>query len=342
MPKNKHMRRKTEALILGKILQKIAPRIGASVFIEPKWKIAGRITFKSGRHSYFSYSTLDMNPLGSAKIAQDKDYANFFMNKAGYPIVPQSKTFFSKEWGATIGESSRTIDDAYRYASKIGFPVMVKPNSGSQGVGVALVYNKSEFYRAVRAVFRKDRIVLVQKALRGKDYRVVVLDDMVISAYERIPLNVVGDGISPIGELLSLKQKNFVASSRDTRIKISDPRMAIKLKHQKLSFDSIPKKGEKVFLLDNANLSTGGDSVDATAEMHPEFKKIAVALTRDMGLRLCGVDLMIKGDITEKPNRYWILEINASPGLDHYVKMGKAQEKIVEDLYLQVLKHLER
>jgi len=36
------------------------------------------------------------------------------------------------------------------------------------------------------------------------------------------------------------------------------------------------------------------------------------------------------------------LEINAAPGLDHYVRMGKAQRKIVEDLYLEVLKHMER
>ena len=61
-----------------------------------------------------------------------------------------------------------------------------------------------------------------------------------------------------------------------------------------------------------------------------------------MGLRLCGVDLIVHGDITQKPDTYWILEINAAPGLDHYVKIGKTQEKIVEDLYLQVLKHLEK
>ena len=105
---------------------------------------------------------------------------------------------------------------------------------------------------------------------------------------------------------------------------------------------SIPASGEKIFLLDNANLSTGGDSVDVTDNVHPDFKKIAIDLTRDMGLRLCGVDLMIAGDITQKPNKYWVLEINAAPGLDHYVKTGKKQEQIVEDLYLKVLKSIEK
>ena len=104
----------------------------------------------------------------------------------------------------------------------------------------------------------------------------------------------------------------------------------------------MPTKGQQVFLLDNANLSTGGDSVDVIDHLHSEFKKIAINLTRDMGLRLCGVDLMVQGEISKKPEKYWILEINAAPGLDHYAKMGKTQQKIVENLYLEVLKHLER
>lgn len=50
---------------------------------------------------------------------------------------------------------------------------------------------------------------------------------------------------------------------------------------------------------------------------------------------------MTQGSITEKPELYWILEVNAAPGLDHYVKTGKAQEKMVEDMYLTVLKAMQ-
>ena len=86
---------------------------------------------------------------------------------------------------------------------------------------------------------------------------------------------------------------------------------------------------EKILLLNNANLSTGGDSSDVTDCIHKEFKKIAINITKDMGLRICGVDLMVIGDIKEKPNKYFVIEINAAPGLDHYVTIGKEQEKIV-------------
>ena len=335
------MEKRASSLALGKILRKIAPLIGATVLMEPEWEIVGQITFKTGRHSYFRYNTLDLNPMGGSEIARDKDYANFFMKSLGYPTVPGSKTFFSEAWGRAIGSPRRNIDAAYRYAKRLGFPVIVKPNSGSQGSGVALVHNKLEFYRAVRTIFAQDRIVLVQQPVVGRDYRLVVLDDQVISAYERIPLSVVGNGRHTVRQLLVAKARQFVAASRDTRIKLDDPRIALKLKHQGLSFRSVPAKGERIYLLDNANLSTGGDSLDVTDQIHPEFRKLAVKLTRDMGLRLCGVDLMVAGDISQAPGTYWILEINSAPGLDHYAKIGRAQEKIVEELYLRVLKHME-
>lgn len=333
---------KKESWMLGSMLKELASEIGASVLMEPGWGIVGQITFKSGRRSYFRYNTLDLNPMGASEIARDKDYANFFMKAMGYRIVPGSKAFFSDSWAKAINSPNRNIDAAYRHAQKLGFPVIVKPNSGSQGSGVSLVYNKREFNKATRAVFKGDRVVLVQKPVSGKDYRVVVLDKKIISAYERIPLNVVGNGKSTITQLLKAKQKQFVVSKRDTQIKTDDPRIASKLLHQKLGFESVPSNGQVVYLLDNANLSTGGDSVDVTASVHPAFKKLAVKLTSDMGLRLCGVDLMIDGDISQKPGVYWILEINSAPGLDHYAKIGNAQEKVVEKLYLEVLKHMER
>jgi D-alanine-D-alanine ligase-like ATP-grasp enzyme len=334
---------KKESLVLGKMLQRIAPRIGATVLLEPEWGLAGQITFSSGKVSYFRYNTLDLNPVGSSDIAKDKDYANFFMKSMGYPVVPQSKVFFTDKWADAVGAPNRKIDNAYAYAQQIGFPVFVKPNSGSQGSDVALVLNKRQFYRAVKTIFTRDKIVLVQQPVYGRDYRVVVLDNKIISAYERIPLNVVGNGKNSIRQLLETKQRFFYRQKRDSKINFDNERMINKLHRQKLTLESVPGKGERVFLLDNANLSTGGDSLDVTNKINPQFVRLATSLTKQMGLRLCGVDLIIDGDIAESAaeGKYWILEINAAPGLDHYAKLGKEQEGIVEALYLQVLKSIE-
>jgi D-alanine-D-alanine ligase-like ATP-grasp enzyme len=202
--------------------------------------------------------------------------------------------------------------------------------------------DEREFRRSLKAVFEIDRVALVQPLVAGLDYRVVVLDKEVISAYQRIPLNVIGDGRSTILQLLRKKQRSFVAASRDTRLKMDDPRIRQKLRHQGHTMRSVLSLGQQVFLLDNANLSSGGDALDVTSAIHSSLKKLAITVTKDMGLRLCGVDLLIVGDISKKPKKVSIIEINSAPGLDHYAQSGKAQEKIVEELYLKVLKQMEK
>lgn len=324
---------------LGPLLAKLAPSIGATVTIEPVWGIVGQIAFKNGRKRYFRYNSLDLNTLGASEVAKDKDYANFFLASAGYPIVP-GKAFYSREWSEAI-EVPHDPEAAYAFAKELGFPVVVKPNSGSQGSGVNVAHTKRDLTRALRTVFTQDRVALIQKLVAGRDYRIVVLDGEVISAYERIPLNVTGDGKSSIRTLLEKKQAAFQKSGRDTRIVVDDEHILRKLARTGYSLASIPAAGVRVSLRDNANLSTGGDSIDVTLTLHPEFRRLAASITNDMGLRFCGVDLMVEGTLADVPSTYWVLEVNSAPGLDHYVRTGSAQEKIVEDLYRKVLLSME-
>lgn len=326
--------------LLAELFAEIAPRIGATLLVEPNWGIAGQIAFPSGRKRYFRFSSIDLNSLGSSEVAKDKDYANFFMRSMGYETIP-GDTFYSPAWGEAIGVQ-KGFDEAYLYARELGFPVMVKPNSGSQGRNVAVAGNKRELRSALKAAFTGDRVALVQKVISGRDYRIVVLDDDVISAYERIPLNVVGDGGLSINELMETKQRQFVATGRDTVLKMDDPRIDKKIGRYGMSRTSVPQKGETVYLLDNANLSSGGDAVDVTSGIHPSVAALAVKLTKDMGLRLCGVDLLIPGPLNTPLASYSIIEINAAPGLDHYAQVGSDQKSIVEAMYLRVLQSMDR
>ncbi|KKS04850.1 MAG: cyanophycin synthetase [Candidatus Nomurabacteria bacterium GW2011_GWA2_41_25] len=335
------MAKRNKLPYLTKLIMKLAPKVGAKVVVEPEWGIASQIIYKNGVVRSLRYLSLDLNHTASSDIAKDKDYAKFFMEKRGYPIA-KGQTFFEDNW-AKILKNKRTIFTAVKYVQKSGYPVIVKPNSKSQGVDVGLVWNKKELISALRKVFKGDRVALIERYMPGRDYRIVVLGKDIISAYERIPLSVMGDGKSSVLALLKQKQKSFFASGRDTQINFDDARIKMKLHRQGYSLTSILPKGEKIFLLDNANLSTGGDSVDVTNAIHPGFKKIAVNLTRDMGLRIAGVDIMVrKGDIAKNPRscNYYIIEINAAPGLDHYVTTGPAQKRIVEAMYLKVLQAL--
>ena len=337
------MRGLPPAPYLTNLIAKLAPKIGAKVIVEPRWGVVAQIIYPNGVVRSLRAYSLDLNPIASADIAKDKDYAKFFMKKRGYPVA-SGKTFFKDNF-AKILRSDRTVGAAKKYAEKLGYPVIAKPNSQSQGAEVALVSNGKELGKTLKKIFEIDRVALIERYMPGRDYRVVVLDGKIISAYERVPLSIVGDGKHSISALLKEKQKNFIEIGRDKRINFNDSRMKAKLAKGGYRWGSVPKKGEKIYLLDNANLSTGGDSVDVTKKIHPGFRKIAVDLTRKMGLRIAGVDIMAtRGDITENPRnvKYYITEINAAPGLDHYVTSGKEQKKIVESMYLKILRALGR
>lgn len=331
---------RSERLSVGGILEREAKKLGIELVLEPRWRIAGQITTAAGTRRYFRSMALDLNTQGSAAISTDKDYAAYFLKSMDYP-VPAGRAFYSKEWCKEIG-SDNDQRKAIAYAKKIGFPVIAKPNSKSQGRGVRLAHTPRDLARALKEIFTYDRIALVQKPVIGRDYRIVVLDGEIISAYERIALSVLGDGRSSILALLKQKQREYRKIDRDTSIKFSDPRIPEKLARQKLRFSSVPPKNQRVFLLDNANLSSGGDAVDVTATMHPRWRKLAAQIAQDMNLRFTGIDIITPAGLDTEPSKYWILEVNDSPGLDHYAAIGAKQQQIVAELYRKVLAAMAR
>ena len=50
----------------------------------------------------------------------------------------------------------------------------------------------------------------------------------------------------------------------------------------------------RVFLRNNANLSTGGTATDVTDEVHPELAARVEAAAEMVGLDVCGVDVVCK------------------------------------------------
>ena len=65
-----------------------------------------------------------------------------------------------------------------------------------------------------------------------------------------------------------------------------------------------------MYLRENSNISTGGDSVDYTDDIPQKFKKIAVnAKKGKRGVKICGVDMMLE-DYSDWNINYAIIELN--------------------------------
>lgn len=320
-----------------RLIVQLAEEMGATVLVEPEYGYVGRITFANGKKTFFRNTKLNVNPIGSADIAKDKDYAAFFLADCGYP-TPEGQTFVSAAFGAYL-EHSRLLPDAVVYAQSLGFPVIMKPNRRSQGFRVTKVYTSEEVWQVGNDIFQFDPVLLVQRFYSGNDYRIVVFDDQVMAAYQRIPVSVVGTGQATIAELLQSKLVDLAQQQRKVKLDPSDPRIVAKLEVAGLSLSSVVTAGQRVFLLDNANLSAGGDLVDLTAAIHPTWQALVVEMTRNLGLRLCGIDILT-ADLTQPVAEYVLLEINAAPGLEHFAASGQHQAELTVRLYRAILRAL--
>lgn len=329
---------------ISKILSSIGPEVGVKVELEPKYGFVGELVFRDGRRHLFRNSNFNVNRAGSVEIAKDKDYTKFFLTKYGFS-VPKGMAFFSDRWNDFLAlDKRRTVRDAITFAEAIGFPVFCKPNNMSQGRYVTKARTASQVEGVTNQIFSsgKTDVALVEECVIGKDYRVVVLGDKVISAYQRKPLDVTGDGVSSIAQLIEKKRQSLPESGRpNSEIQPDDVRIRDVLASKGIALSTIPLEGHSIEVLDNANLSSGGTSVDVTRSIHPDFIDIAVRATKALGLRLCGVDIICE-NLTRKleGQNYYIIELNGAPGLDNYAAMGDEQYQRVRNLYKEILIYL--
>ena len=312
---------------LTELLVELAREAGLAVDVEPEWGYAGRLSTPDGRATCFVGTTLDINPAGASALVADKAFAARFIARLGFP-VPKGEAFFSDPWCRFV-ESERDVEWACRYAARIGFPVVVKPNSRSAGAGVAKARNPDELREAAAAVFSlaQDRVAVVQEFLDGEEYRVLLFDGDLIAAYRRTRQAVTGDGRRTAAELLHDSAVRGVdAAHRAERT----------LRRAGIDLDQPLAEGLRVELLDSANLSTGGTAEDVTHRLAPEFAAHLARLAAALNLRLCAVDLIVRGPIDRVPQTYWILEINAAPQATGYAAIGERQRQGVIQLYERI------
>ncbi len=318
------------------ILKSLEERVGCKILLEPKFNLAGSVSFEDGRIFYFKNTSIDINNFGAAEIAKDKGYTRFFMENAKYPI-PKGATFFSDHW-CKVNMVDNDIVEAIKFADQLGYPIILKPNNKSQGEDVFKIYDATQLNRILSSLFERHNIVLIEEYIPGNDYRIVVLDDEVVMAYQRVPSSVIGTGKDTIVELFTSRSEELKKIGRPLSINIDDQRIQERLScFYKVDANYIPEAGQEIVLLDNANLSTGGVAVDVTGTIHRNYIEMATKLTKTMGLRFAGVDLITADDITQPPISMKFIEINSSPGLSHFASLGQRFEKRVEQLYLKIL-----
>ena len=256
-------------------------------------------------------TTFDTDSHLDSDFTTQKDDCKRFLAELGFP-VPQGDIVYSFE------EASDAAED-------LGYPVVVKPVSGHKGIGVTAdiqdeVELESAYNRAVDAVPEEEKAaIIVEKSIKGHDYRLLCVNGRFVAAIERQPASVTGDGKSSLKELIDRENRTPQRSDTPTspmgKIQ-TDESMHLYLEEQGLDLDSVVERDRTIYLRKVANLSSGGFSIDATNRVHPDNIILAQDIAQHFRLTCMGIDI-ITADISKswKQSSFGIIEINAAPGV---------------------------
>ncbi len=200
--------------------------------------------------------------------------------------------------------------------------IVVKPNQTNFGLGITILkgnLDEETYRRAVDIAFEHDSTILIEEFIAGKEFRFFVIGDEVVGILHRVPANVTGDGVKTIRELVERKNQDPLRGKgyRTPLEKIRlDEAEAMFLKQQGKDFEIVPAKGEVVFLRENSNISTGGDSIDFTDDIPDSYKQIAVRAAKALNVKITGLDMIIPEISAEATNdNYAVIELNFNPAI---------------------------
>lgn len=253
-------------------------------------------------------------------IVQDKELTKQLLDAVGVP-VPKGRPVSSGE-------------DAWQAAQEIGLPVVIKPQDGNQGRGVACNLNtREQVLAAYAAAASEGDEILCERFAHGADYRLLVIGYKLVAAARREPPQVIGDGRHTMSQLVEEANKDPLRGEDHatslSKLRLDEIAKGV-LAEQGLTVDSVPAAGQVVLIRRNANLSTGGSATDVTDLVHPEVAARVIDGVRMVGLDIAGVDVVCQ-DISRPLEQQGgiIVEINAAPGLRMHLEPSSGKGRPV-------------
>jgi len=103
----------------------------------------------------------------SSSLCMDKNISKKIMRYEGVQ---------TPDWIHLMNMEELNMDEL----DKMGYPVVVKPNSGGSSVGVKIVYDKETVTSTIAEVFKWDSEVIIEKLVTGEEITCSILDGKVL------------------------------------------------------------------------------------------------------------------------------------------------------------------
>ncbi|HSW91641.1 MAG TPA: YheC/YheD family protein [Candidatus Saccharimonadales bacterium] len=264
--------------------------------VDPSMSLLEYTTANGETHLLFSTCS-DKSPATGIIIANSKARTAIIAKRLSIPVPAQITT--------------RTIRDVRQFLDQYE-TIVIKPVNGSGGQGVSTnVTLKTTPEHAYTYAKKYSSTVVAQQHIDGDDVRLLVVDGRFCSAVIRKPAHVIGDGQSSIKTLIDETNADGLRGNTEVSSLMAISQTAAR-HFLGDTATIIPAAGEEVRVIGPANVSLGGSLHQATHLITSEMIRDAEAITKKLGLGMCGVDMMWN----RQTNDYYLIEVNATPGID--------------------------
>ncbi|MCD4746020.1 MAG: cyanophycin synthetase [Bacteroidales bacterium] len=254
----------------------------------------------------------------AVETADDKYLTSLMLKDAGIPVLETIKT----------DNVNKIID----FQKTLNTPIVVKPTQGYLGKNSMVnISSQKEINEAFDLACEFDDTVIAQPYLKGKSFRLLVIDYKFIAATELAPPFITGNGKNTISQLIenlnanSERQIGDKAKLSKVQIDITTERI---LKAKEYTLETVLPENEILVLKKSGNPKLGGSSIDVTDKVHPFNRFLAERAARVIGLNIAGVDI-IAPNINESiiENNGAVIEVNAAPDFRMHINpsLGKSR-----------------
>ena len=280
--------------------------------------------YKEKIYRYEGLPVADFASKYESNLTDNKEQAKKHLKKGNFPIADGKIFWF---W-----QKNKAIKFGI---NKIGFPLVVKPRSGSVSRHVTTDIQDIETLRhAINKAIIYSPVFIVEKFIPDTFvYRATVVDFDFVACVKQVQANIVGDGFLNIRELIDEKNNDICrgeSTQKDfTLYKITEDKTTENLLSEKgYNFSTILSEGEIVYLQKDPFLKLGGDLVEETPKVHPDNIQLFRNIAKFFDIRVDGIDFLIK-DITRswKNQKCAVLELNSLPCIElhHFPSSGEPQ-----------------
>lgn len=249
------------------------------------------------------------------------DYNTLQVRKNSRTKLQARKSFKENSVPHAEGTLFYNPRQAIRFVKKHGFPVVIKPNVSGYSRGSHFpIQNYKELWKAALLVKIWWPGSIIEKYLEGKNYRVVVVKNEIMSVIQRYPPFVTGDGNSTILKLIENENKSRqdlnlfpvmhpIAVNRRTRNF---------LKKSNLKLSSVIRSEERAYLYNKVALAPGGivETIDKKL-ISSKNREIFLKILKSFDAEIFGIDVIFEKGIEFDYDQQdcIFLELNSRPFL---------------------------